>query len=90
ARLDARAAVTAAALVAGTVTTSAAAQIGARASVSNTTERVAALAAMLALRGANPAAPELPVIVPPSTRTLSPDHTRLGLSPVAPAKPRLG
>ncbi len=90
ARVDARAAVTAAALVAGTITTTAAAQISARASVSNTTERSAALAAMLALRGANPAAPELPVIVPPSTRTLSPDHTRLGLSPVAPAKPRLG
>ncbi len=90
ARLDARAAVTAAALVAGTVTTSAAAQIGARASVTNSTERIAAVAAMLALRGATPAAPELPVIVPPSTRTLSPDHTRLGLSPAAPAKPRLG
>lgn len=90
ARVDARAAVTAAALVAGTVTTSAAAQISARASVGNTTERVAAVAAMLALRGATPAAPELPVIVPPSTRTLSPDHARFGLSPVAPAKPRLG
>lgn len=90
ARVDARAAVTAAALVAGTVTTTAAAQIIARASVTNTTERIAAVAAMLALRGANPAAPELPVEIPPSTRSLFPDRSRLGLSPVAPFKPRLG
>ncbi len=56
--------------------------------------RAAAAAGRLRSRGRATAgpyvAPELPVIVPPSTRTLSPDHTRLGLSPVAPAKPRLG